>query len=253
MAQRGRPRKNPLPEASAEQKVESELNEIKAEKPPAAPTVETKPEDAAVASPSPEPPTEVPQHLIEQARAAQEVVERLMRQIEDFKSGEAYLEGDIPVTLPSMKGPGFNPSDRKLNWIAEKHLDSRLAFRWGHKSMVDYHRARGRWAVVKKDFDKMTMARGGTYAFSTSPEGFVVCGDLVLMATTREQNERLKQAVRDKTRRGEARARSPLYNQGEKLGVEVTEGDMGGPKAQRILAYLEKELGPDVRRVFLGK
>lgn len=209
--------------------------------------------NSAAEDPAPKAEQPLPKHLEEEAAAVKELFDAVMKKIEDFKSGQAYLEGDVPVNLPLRTGPGINPGDRKFNFIDELHLDQRYAYRWANKKMVDYHRGRGRWTVDHKDFTVMTRARGGQYHFAPSPEGHVMCGDLVLMATTRERDEYLKHRIREKTRTAEGRARGNLRSVGETLGVEVTEdSDALGPKAARLLKLIEQELGPDARRIFLG-
>jgi len=207
-------------------------------------------------------PRPVPQELVEQLDEIQKLYDSVTKQIEDFKSGQAYLPGDIPVTLRGLGGPGFEMGQRRLNWIDERHLDSRFAFRWCNKKpdIMGHHIGRGRWPEKWDAFVEMVVARGGKQAaemyklrFQKSPDGYVSMGDLILMRTTREQDEALKAAVRRRTNNLEGTAKSNLYDACNKLGTEPLEGEMNGPKLQRIVAMLEKELGPNVRRVFLGQ
>lgn len=206
-------------------------------------------------------PRPVPAELLEQLDEVRKLYDNVSKQIEDFKSGQAYLPGDIPVTLRGLGGPGFEAGQRRLNWIDEKHLDSRFAFRWCHKSpqILGHHIGRGRWPEAWKDFEPMVKARGGkkavemyTLRFQKTPDGYVSIGDLILMRTTREQDDALKARIRKRTDNLEGSAKGTLYDQCNKLGTEPIEGETSGPKLQRIMSMLEKELGPNVRRVFLG-
>lgn len=203
----------------------------------------------------------VPRELLERLDEIQKLYDDVQKQIDDFKSGQAYLPGDVPVTLRGLAGPGYELGQRRLNWIDEKHLDTRLAFRWCNKKpeIVGGHIGKGRWPVQMDDFLSMVRARAGVDAanvyklrFHKSPEGYVAIGDLLLMACTKEQNEKLKADVRRKTGNLEGAAKGNLYEQCQRLGTEPLEGELSGPKLQRIVSMLERELGPGVRRVFLG-
>lgn len=217
---------------------------------------EDPPDDAAAPTPEPTPDNgdkPLPPALAERAAALQQLTKELTDEIQKFKSGQSYLDGDVPVYLDTLGGSGIGPTDRRIAWIDKRHLDSRYAFRWANKQMIDYHRAKGRWDVKKSDFDLMVKARGGRYSFGSNQEGQVICGDLVLMATTQEHNERLKSKVRAKTASSEGRARGNLRKLGEKLGVEVTADDDVGPKVQAIIKTIAQELGPDALKVFQGQ
>jgi hypothetical protein len=224
------------------------MSEASAAAAPAPPAEEVAPQSEK--APVPEGP--LPAHLADRAAALQELTTKLQAEIEAFKSGQAYLDGDVPVYLDSLGGSGVGPTDRRVGWIDPRHLDSRYSFRWCNKQMVDYHRAKQRWTVQKKDFDLMVRARGGEYTYGANAEGHVICGDLVLMATTQEINAALMKKVRDKTRRGEGRARGGLRKLGDELGMEVTGDDDVGPKIQKIMSTISRELGPDALKIFQG-
>lgn len=225
------------------------------------PVTEAAPEVAAEVAVSEPASAPVPAALLEQLDEINKLYENVHKQIEEFKSGQAYLPGDIPVTLHGLGGPGFEIGQRRLNWIDEKHLDTRLAFRWCNKKpeIIGGHVGKGRWPVQMEDFLSMVKARAGVNAanvyklrFFKSAEGYVAIGDLILMATTKEINENLKARVSHKTRNQEGAAKGNLYDQCERLGTEPIENEISGPKLQRIVQMLEQELGPNVRRVFLG-
>ncbi|MGH7262105.1 MAG: hypothetical protein ACREI9_15795, partial [Nitrospiraceae bacterium] len=119
----------PKPEPSAEAVV-LESTPVVA---PDAPAVE-----AAEATPRP-----LPRALAERAEAVEKLFKDVMSEIDAFKSGQAYLEGDLPIFLTGLGGPGFTPGQRQINWINPGHIDPQIHVRWSNKLMVDYHRADG--------------------------------------------------------------------------------------------------------------
>lgn len=220
---------------------------------PAEPEAEAKPAEPSevpTTEPTdPQPEVALPPELIERSQMLKELIEETQREIEAFKS-QGYLDGDVPVYLPLRTGMGMGPTDRSIGWIDPKHLDPRYAFRWCNKKKVDQHRAKGRDVVPHKVFQQMTIARGGRYSYGSSAEGHVVCGDLILMYTSKEHQEALNEAVRKRTARGESRAKGVLRAKGKELDVEVTAEDDVGPKVKALIAQAVKELGPDALRIF---
>ena len=116
-------------------------------------------------------PRPLPKKLQDRIEAMAGIQDDLSKEIAEFKSGEAYLEGDLPITLHGLSGPGFSPGQRSLNFIDEKCLDPLWHYRWSHKSMVDYHRADGYEPVNHVEFSRMVIARGGGHSFGKTAEG----------------------------------------------------------------------------------
>ena len=195
----------------------------------------------------------LPRALQERMAATEKLVADTMAEIEAFKSGQAYLEGDLPIFLTGLAGPGFSPGQRQINWINPGHIDPQIHMRWSNKLMVDYHRADGYRPIDYAEFQTMTKARGGNYSFQRTPEGHVQCGDLVMIITSKAWYEQLQQKIRDKTRRKEGRVKDTLRSKGKELGMEVDDGAQAlGPKVQRLLDLLEKQLGPEAKQLFAG-
>ena len=195
----------------------------------------------------------LPRALQERMEATEKLVADTMAEIEAFKSGQAYLEGDLPIFLTGLAGPGFSPGQRQINWINPGHIDPQIHMRWSNKLMVDYHRADGYRPIDYAEFQTMTKARGGNYSFQRTPEGHVQCGDLVMIITSKAWYEQLQQKIRDKTRRKEGRVKDTLRSKGKELGMEVDDGASAlGPKVQRLLDLLEKQLGPEAKQLFAG-
>ncbi|MGH8652959.1 MAG: hypothetical protein ACREYE_12675, partial [Gammaproteobacteria bacterium] len=190
----------PKPEPSAEAVV-LESTPVVA---PDAPAVE-----AAEATPRP-----LPRALAERAEAVEKLFKDVMSEIDAFKSGQAYLEGDLPIFLTGLGGPGFTPGQRQINWINPGHIDPQIHVRWSNKLMVDYHRADGYSPLDRKEFDLMVKARGGSYSFVTTPEGHIQCGDLILIKTSKSWYEQLQKRNRDKTARKEGRVKDTLRSKG---------------------------------------
>ena len=204
----------------------------------------------AVAVPETKP---LPRALQERMEATEKLVADTMAEIEAFKSGQAYIEGDLPIFLTGLAGPGFSPGQRQINWINPGHIDPQIHMRWSNKLMVDYHRADGYRPIDYAEFQTMTKARGGNYSFQRTPEGHVQCGDLVMIITSKAWYEQLQQKIRDKTRRKEGRVKDTLRSKGKELGMEVDDGASAlGPKVQRLLDLLEKQLGPEAKQLFAG-
>jgi hypothetical protein len=195
----------------------------------------------------------LPRILQERMVATEQIVANTMAEIEAFKSGQAYIEGDLPVFLHGLAGPGFTPGQRQINWINPGHIDPQIHMRWSNKLMVDFHRADGYRPIDYAEFQTMTKARGGNYTFQRTPEGHVQCGDLVMVITSKSWYEQLQKRNRDKTRRKEGRVKDTLRSKGKELGMEVDDGASAlGPKVQRLLDLLEKQLGPEAKQLFAG-
>lgn len=195
----------------------------------------------------------LPKKLQDQIAAQAEIQDELAAEIKKFKSGEAYLEGDIPITLHGLSGPGFNPGQRSLNHIDERLLDKLYHFRWSHKDMVDYHRADGYEPCDHADFTRMVVARGGGHSFGKTPEGHVYSGDLIMIRVSQDWHDKLSANIRKRTAAKEGRAKNNVYAKGEKLGVDVYEGGAAmSPRMENLMRFLEKELGPGAREAFLG-
>ena len=193
----------------------------------------------------------LPKALAERAAAVESLFDDVMKEIEAFKSGEAYLEGDLPIFLQGLGGPGFTPGQRQINWVNPGHIDPQVHMRWSNKLMVDYHRADGYSPIDYDEFQKMTKARGGSYSFPRTPEGHVQCGDLIMIITSKSWYEQLQKRNRDKTRRKEGRVKDTLRSKGKELGMEVDDGANAlGPKVQRLLDILERQLGPEAKQLF---
>jgi len=195
----------------------------------------------------------LPKRLQDQIAAQAEIQDALAAEIKAFKSGEAYLEGDIPITLHGLGGPGFNPGQRSLNFIDPELLDKLYHFRWSHKSMVDYHRADGYEPCDHADFTRMVVARGGGHSFGKTAEGHVYSGDLIMIRVSQDWHDELSANIRKRTASKEGRAKNNVYAKGEKLGVDVYEGGAAmSPRMENLMRFLEKELGPGAREAFLG-
>ncbi len=195
----------------------------------------------------------LPKKLQDRIEAMAGIQDDLAMEIAEFKKGEAYLEGDIPITLHGLSGPGFNPGQRSLNWIDIRFLDPLYHFRWSHKTMVDYHRADGYEPCDHVDFTRMVVARGGGHSFGKTPEGHVYSGDLIMIRVSKDWHDKLSARIREKTKSKEGRAKNNVYAKGEKLGVDVYEGgDALSPRMENLMRFLEKELGPGAREAFLG-
>ena len=200
-----------------------------------------------------EPAKPLPKKLQDRIEAMAGIQDDLAKEIEQFKSGEAYLEGDIPITLHGLGGPGFNPGERSLNYIDPKVLDPLYHYRWSHKSMVDYHRADGYEPCDWKDFSRMVKARGGGHSFGQTPEGHVYSGDLIMVRVSQDWHDKLAASIQKKTQSKEGRAKNNVYAKGETLGVDVYEGGEAiSPRMENLMRFLEKELGPGARQAFLG-
>jgi hypothetical protein len=214
---------------------------------------EHEPEVPKVEAKKEEPAKPLPQKLQDRIEAMAGIQDDLAKEISDFKSGEAYLEGDIPVTLHGLSGPGFNPGQRSLNFIDKKCLDPLYHFRWSHKTMVDYHRADGYEPCDHADFTRMVVARGGGHSFGKTAEGHVYSGDLIMIQVGKDWHDQLSANIRKRTAAKEGRAKNNVYAKGEKLGVDVYEGGAAmSPRMEKLLSFLEKELGPGAREAFLG-
>lgn len=195
----------------------------------------------------------LPASLQKRVDAMSAIYDDLQKEIEDFKSGQAYLEGDVPIMMKGLAGPGFEMGQRTLNWINPNWLDPVKHYRWSNKKMVDYHRGDGYKPTDFDEFARMVTARGGGHNYDKTPEGHVQSGDLILVETSKDWYKVLQERVRAKTARKERRAKGTLYQKGEQLGVEVYEGQQAiGPKMERLLRFLEKELGPGVVDAYLG-
>ncbi len=195
----------------------------------------------------------LPKKLQDQIKAQAEIQDALAAEIKAFKSGEAYLEGDLPITLHGLGGPGFNPGQRSLNFIDVKCLDPLKHFRWSHKTMVDYHRADGYEPSDHVVFTRMVTARGGGHSFGKTADGYVYSGDLILVEVSKEWHDQLAANIREKTAAKEGSAKNNVYAKGEKLGVDVYEGGAAmSPRMENLMRFLEKELGPGAREAFLG-
>ncbi len=195
----------------------------------------------------------LPKKLQDRIEAMAGIQDDLAKEISDFKKGEAYLEGDIPITLHGLGGPGFNPGQRSLNFIDTKHLDPLYHFRWSHKTMVDYHRADGYEPCDHEDFSRMVTARGGGHSFGKTAEGHVYSGDLIMVRVSQDWHDQLSASIQKRTAAKEGRAKNNVYAKGEKLGVDVYEGGAAmSPRMENLMRFLEKELGPGAREAFLG-
>lgn len=194
----------------------------------------------------------LPKALQERMDATEKIVADTMKELEAFKSGQAYLEGDLPIFLTGLAGPGFTPGQRQINWINPGHIDPQIHMRWSNKLMVDYHRADGYRPIDYAEFQLMTKARGGNYSFPKTPEGHVQCGDLIMVITSKSWYEQLQKRNQDKTRRKEGRIKDTLRSKGKELGMPVDDGATAlGPKVQRLLDLLEKQLGPEAKQLFV--
>lgn len=201
-----------------------------------------------------EQPAQLPKALTDRIEAMAGIQDDLADQIKKFKSGEAYLEGDIPFAMHGVGGPGFNPGQRALNYMNPDHLDPLYHFRWSHKSMVDYHRADGYVPCDHVDFSRMIIARGGGHSFGKTPEGHVYSGDLILIQVSQDWHDHLASQVRLRTKAKEGRAKNNVYAKGESLGFDVYEGgEAMSPKMDRLLKFIEKELGPGAVDAYLGR
>jgi len=200
-----------------------------------------------------EPARPLPKKLQDRIEAMAGIQDDLSKEIAKFKSGEAYLEGDLPITLHGLSGPGFSPGQRSLNFIDEKCLDPLWHYRWSHKNMVDYHRADGYEPVNHVEFSRMVTARGGGHSFGKTAEEYVYSGDLILIRVSKDRHDILTANIVRKTKAKEGRAKNNVYAKGEKLGVDVYEGgDAMSPRMENLMRFLEKELGPGAREAFLG-
>lgn len=209
---------------------------------------------APVEAAAPEPEREMPASLKARVDAVTEIYADLQKEIDAFKAGQAYLEGDVPITLRGLAGPGLHPGQRTLNWMSPSWLDSNKHYRWSNKVMVDYHRGDGYKPCDYDQFTKTVRARGGDHHFDRTPEGHVQSGDLILVETSKDWHAQLQARAKAKTDRRESRAKGGLHQAGEQFGVEVLEGrDASNPKLGRLLEYLEKELGPGVTDAYLGR
>jgi hypothetical protein len=205
-------------------------------------------ESPATASP------ELPQHLKDKMARTQQAVEDLKKEIEEFKAHPTFMSGDIPVTLHGLQGDSLGRYPRSLNYIDKSWIDPNIHIHWSHKTMVNYHRGEGYEPFDYEQFQAMVTSRGGPELnFQRSTEKHVQLGDLILIKTSRQWYDELCERHRKKVKTREARATSNLYQKGRELGVEVYEGDMGGPKMQRILEFITKELGPQATRALLGQ
>lgn len=201
-----------------------------------------------------EKPAQLPKALQDRITAMAGIQDDLSAEIKKFKSGEAYLEGDIPITLHGLGGPGFNPGQRALNWLNPDWFDPVKHFRWSHKDMVDYHRADGYAPSDHGDFSRMVLARGGGHSFGKTPEGHVYSGDLIMIETSKDWHDILSARIAKRTAGKEGRAKNNVYAKGEKLGVDVYEGgEAMSPKMDRLLKFIEKELGPGAVDAYLGR
>ena len=213
-------------------------------------TVSTKVEKA----PKPEQPAQLPKALADRIEAMADIQDDIAAEIKRFKSGEAYLDGDVPITMHGLGGPGFNPGQRSLNYINKDHLDPLYHFRWSHKSMVDFHRADGYIPCDHVDFTRMVRARGGGHSFGKTAEGHVYSGDLIMIMVGKDWHDELSKRIRSRTKAKEGRAKNNVYAKGEALGVDVYEGgEAMSPKMDRLLKFIEKELGPGAVDAYLGR
>ena len=207
-----------------------------------------------LAEAKPAQPAQLPKVLQDRIAAMAGIQDDLSTEIAKFKSGEAYLEGDIPITLHGLGGPGFNLGQRSLNWLNPDWLDPVLHFRWSNKSMVDYHRSTGYTPCDYDEFTRMVVARGGGHSFTKSPEGHVVSGDLVMVQVSKDWYDKLAADVRKRTAGKEGRAKNNVYAKGDSLGVDVYEGSEAvSPKMDGLLKFLERELGPGAVDAYLGR
>ena len=196
----------------------------------------------------------LPKHLQDQIDALNTVFSNVQKEVEAFKNDQAYLSGDIPVALRGISGPGLAVGQRSLNYINVAWLDPGKHFRWSNKKMVDYHRGDGFTPEDFDDFSLMVKARGGGHNFEKTPEGHVMSGDLIMVATSQSWYEQLKARNERLVGQREKRAKSTIYQAGEKFGVDVYEGDEAtkGARMSRLIDYLEKTLGPGAAEAYLG-
>ena len=119
--------------------------------------------------------------------------------------------------------------------------------------MVDYHRADGYEPSDHEVFTRMVVARGGGHSFGKTSDGYVYSGDLILIQVGKDWHNQLSARIREKTKSKEGKAKNNVYAKGEKLGVDVYEGGAAmSPRMEKLLSFLEKELGPGAREAFLG-
>lgn len=236
------------------EKEKSEVDPLAALEAAGAEAKEVIQEKAEVEEPKADEPKVLPPDLQARAARAKEMMDDLTEDMEKFKSGQAYLPGDLPITLNGIGGPGLNPGQRSVIWMDRTLLDSYYHFRWSHKEMVGYHSGVGYSPVQLDEFKAMVEKNGGQCHFSGNSQGHVFAGDLVLIACTQSRFEQLSAANRKKVKRIEGRAKSDLEKVGNKLGVEVYENDEG-PRAEmleKMQEYLTKELGADAVSQLLG-
>ncbi len=205
-------------------------------------------------APKPEQPAQLPKALADRIEAMAGIQDDLATEVKKFKSGQAYLPGDIPINMHGIGGPGFRHGQRALNYINTDWLDPLLHFRWSHKNMVDFHRADGFIPCDHKDFSRMITARGGGHSFGKTPEGHVYSGDLIMIQVSQDWHDQLSKDIVRRTKAKEGRAKNNVYAKGEQLGVDVYEGgEAMSPKMDRLLKFIEKELGPGAVDAYLGR
>ncbi len=120
--------------------------------------------------------------------------------------------------------------------------------------MVDYHRADGYAPCDHVDFTRMIVARGGGHSFGKTPEGHVYSGDLIMVQVSKDWHDHLSKQIAKRTAAKEGRAKNNVYAKGEQLGVDVYEGgEAMSPKMDRLLKFIEKELGPGAVDAYLGR
>jgi len=201
-----------------------------------------------------EQPAQLPKVLQDRIKAMAGIQDDLAVEIEKFKSGQAYLPGDVPVTMQGVGGPGLRHGQRALNWIDKEWLDPLLHFRWSHKTMVDYHRADGYLPCDHVEFTRMVVARGGGHSFEATASGHVYSGDLIMIQVSKDWHDQLSKGIAKRTAAKEGRAKNNVYAKGEQLGVDVYEGGEAlSPKMDRLLKFIEKELGPGAVDAYLGR
>ncbi len=188
-------------------------------------------------------PAKLPQYLLDRMEAASKVVEDVQTEIARFKAHPDFQEGSMPGTLYGLRGDPNILGSRSLNFVDPKHIYADTHIHWANRRMVDHHRGQGYEPFDKDKFDTMVASYGGAYSYGHNAENHVTIGDLVLMRTSRDHYKARDAAKHERTQSREKRAKNTLYNQGEKLGVEVWEKDYAGPKLSRIMAMLTKEFG----------
>ena len=202
----------------------------------------------------------------------QERIDNAMRQmsdveaeIEKFKSDPLYMPGDLPVTLHGLHSDAYGNSTPSLNFIDKRWLDPNVYYRWGHKKMIEWHRARGVTPVRYDAFQSFITKRGGPeLTFEKTAQNHIQCGDLILMATSMDHyNNWICARTRRKRDGRKRKSVNQLRNLGENLGrdyngipVEVFEGDevKNSPTAkimQSIRNMIREELGEMAPRLLL--